>query len=82
MFKVYIIYSSIKDRFYIGQTDDLERRLTDHRIRKNLGTSDWVLKYFETFETRAEAMKRELEIKSKKRRSYLETLIKKENELD
>jgi putative endonuclease len=56
--------------------------LTDHRIRKNLGTSDWVLKYFETFETRAEAMKRELEIKSKKRRSYLETLIKKENELD
>ena len=80
MFKVYIIYSSIKDRFYIGQTDDLERRLTDHRIRKNLGTSDWVLKYFETFETRAEAMKRKLEIKSKKRRSYLETLIKKENE--
>jgi putative endonuclease len=76
MFKVYILYSVIKDKYYVGQTEDLERRLAVHNMRNNMGTSDWELKYYESFETRSEAMKRESEIKSKKRRSYLEGLIK------
>jgi putative endonuclease len=76
MFKVYILYSVIKDKYYVGQTEDLERRLAVHNMRNNMGTSDWKLKYYESFETRSEAMKRESEIKSKKRRSYLEGLIK------
>ena len=75
MFYVYIIYSKIKDKYYIGQTSNLENRLETHRIRKNLGANDWVLKYSETFATRSEAMKRELEIKNKKRRAYIEGLI-------
>ena len=78
MFKVYILYSAKKDKYYVGQTEDLERRLVEHNLRKNLGASDWELKYYESFETRSDAMKREFEIKSKKRRSYLEGLIKNE----
>ena len=75
MFYVYIIYSQSKDKYYIGQTSDLKNRLETHCVRKNLGANDWILKYSETFETRSEAVKRELEIKNKKRRAYIEGLI-------
>ncbi len=37
----------------------------------------WRLVYFEMFETRTEAIKRENEIKSKKSRKYIEVLISK-----
>ena len=74
-FYVYIIYSSSKDRYYIGQTEDLSTRVQEHNQRENLGANDWILKYSEEFDSRSEAMKRELEIKSKKRRAYIEGLI-------
>jgi putative endonuclease len=72
---VYILYSAQKDKYYIGQTEDVDRRLQEHNIRKNLGADDWVLKYKEVFDSRGEAVKRELEIKNKKKRSYIERLI-------
>jgi len=75
---VYIIYSLSKDRYYVGQTQDLEKRLADHhssRSKFTKQTKDWVLVYFEEFVTRSEAVKRELEIKSKKGRKYIEYLI-------
>ncbi len=72
---VYILYSPTKDKYYIGQTEDMERRVEPHNLRKNLGANDWQLKYFEQYETRSEAVRRESEIKSKKRRAYLEHLI-------
>ena len=72
---VYILYSAQKDKYYIGQTEDVERRLQEHNIRKNLGADDWVLRYKEVFDSSGDAMKRELEIKSKKKRSYIERLI-------
>ena len=72
---VYIIYSAKANKYYIGQTEHLEVRIEEHRIKKNLGVNDWVLKYSEEFLTRSEAMKREYEIKKKKTRSYLEWLI-------
>lgn len=77
-YSVYILYSASKDRYYIGHTEEVQKRIAEHRMRKNLGAEDWVLKYLEHFETRSEAMKRELEIKNKKRRSYIEALIVKE----
>ena len=75
LFFVYIIYSADKDKYYIGQSENLEKRLAEHILRKNLGAKDWQIKYFETFETRSDAVKRELEIKRKKRKSYIEALI-------
>ncbi len=77
-YSVYILYSALKDRYYVGHTEDVQRRIEEHNLRKNLSASDWVIKYLEKFETRGEAMKRELEIKNKKRRSYIESLIVKE----
>jgi putative endonuclease len=78
-FYLYIIYSPSADKFYVGHTDDLDRRLFEHnsgqtRYTSNIA-SDWRVMYRETFPTRSDAMKREREIKSKKKRSYIEWLI-------
>jgi putative endonuclease len=75
-FCVYIIYSPSIDKYYVGHTENLNKRIEEHRLKKNLGANDWLLKYSETFFTRSEAMVREVEIKKKKRRTYLEWLIK------
>jgi putative endonuclease len=71
----YIIYSGKIDKYYIGHTIDLENRILEHCVRRNLGADDWTLKHFETFNSRSDAMKRESEIKKKKKRSYIEQIL-------
>ena len=78
MFSVYILYSLQIDSYYVGQTDDIERRLISHNSGLSSYTSranDWKLVYSEKFETRTEARKRENEIKRKKSRKYIEALV-------
>ena len=73
---VYIIYSKQRDRFYIGQTQDVTQRIQQHRIRRNLGTDDWELVHQEVFLTRADAMRREASIKARKSRKFIQSLCK------
>jgi putative endonuclease len=78
IFFVYIIYSPLLDKYYVGYTSDLEKRLFEHNSGISEFTSqkaDWQLKYTEEFPDRASAMKREKEIKKKKSRKYIEWLI-------
>jgi putative endonuclease len=78
LFFVYIIYSSSLDKYYIGYTTDLTKRLYEHNTGISVYTSkasDWVLKYQEFFPKRELAMKREKEIKNKKSRKYIDWLI-------
>jgi putative endonuclease len=78
MFKVYIIYSAFLDRYYVGSTANIEDRLFRHKNSGSKSTksaSDWELVYSEEFDTRSEAVMREREIKGKKSRKYLESLI-------
>ncbi|MCP2028031.1 putative endonuclease [Flavobacterium sp. HSC-32F16] len=78
MFYIYIIYSKTLDKYYIGSCQDIERRLQDHLNGRSTFTKtakDWELKYFETFLTRSEACRRELQIKKMKSRKYIENLI-------
>ena len=78
MYIVYIIYSKKVDQYYIGQTSNIENRLSNHNNSGSKSTkkaSDWVLKYAEELQTRGDAMKRELEIKKKKSRKFIEKLI-------
>ena len=67
-FYVYIL-ESLKDRtFYIGQTNNLKDRVQRHNkglIKSTQYKKPYRLCYFEEFETRAEAMYREWEIKKK-----------------
>jgi putative endonuclease len=79
MYFVYILYSVKLDRYYIGQTDDLEKRIKSHELGLSKYTSvadDWKKVYSKQFETRTEALKREQQIKRKKSRIYIEWLIK------
>jgi putative endonuclease len=77
-FVVYILQSQTTSRYYIGQTKNLSARLTYHNANyskalKNRGP--WILVYSETFTSRSAAMRRELEIKRQKDRSYIERLV-------
>jgi putative endonuclease len=77
-FFVYILQSRKDFSFYIGQTNDLDVRVSKHNDGLSKYTSSklpWVLVYFEKLETRSDALKREREIKSKKSRKYIEALI-------
>lgn len=69
MFKVYIIKSTSKKRYYIGHTENIERRLQEHNTGKNKSTkayAPWLLVYFEPYATKNEAYRREMQIKSYK----------------
>ena len=66
---VYVLKSIEKSRYYIGHTSNLERRISDHNKGKTRSTKaykPWELVYFEEFESRSDAYKREMEIKSYK----------------
>jgi putative endonuclease len=78
MYHLYIIYSQKLDRYYVGYTADVALRLEQHNNGLSTYTSkasDWVLMYKEAFASREEAHKRELAIKKKKSRRYIEWLI-------
>ena len=78
IFYVYIL-QSIKDfSFYIGQCDDLDKRMSKHSDSMSKYTKSKLplrLIYFENFSTRKAAIQREKEIKLKKSRKYIESLI-------
>jgi putative endonuclease len=67
MFYVYILYSERCDRYYIGQTADLEVRLSRHNGKLEKSTSPyvpWIMVCFITKETRSDAMILETKLKN------------------
>jgi putative endonuclease len=66
-FFVYILKSDRFNRYYIGQSENLTSRLTEHNAGKVFSTKPyrpWRILYFEAFHTRTEAIKREHFLKS------------------
>lgn len=78
MFTVYILRTN-KNTLYVGQTNDLEKRLKLHRDKKGSKYlrmfKSFELIYKEEYKTRSEALKREIEIK-KLNKKQKETLTK------
>ena len=78
LFHVYLLFSESKNRYYIGHSSDLEARLIRHN-QKSKGftgnTNDWKVVYTEQYNTKEEAQKRELQIKSWKSRTKIQELI-------
>jgi putative endonuclease len=75
---VYIIQSKVDGTYYVGQTEDVRRRLQWHNEGKSKYTKPkipWEVMYVEEFNTRREAIRRERKIKRKKSRKYIEWLI-------
>jgi len=76
-FTVYVIQSVAGQR-YIGQTKDLQRRLTEHnqsRSRWTKRSSQWQLIYHEDFNDRTSAVRRERYLKSGAGREWLRKLL-------
>ncbi|TYA75033.1 GIY-YIG nuclease family protein [Seonamhaeicola marinus] len=67
MMLVYVLRSEKDGRFYVGMTSNIERRLEEHnkgRTKSTKGYRPWKLFFFERFDTRLEARKREKYLKS------------------
>ena len=77
-FYVYVLQSLKDFSFYIGQCDDLDRRMSKHfdgLSKYSASKRPLRLVYFEMFPSRSEAIKREKAIKNQKSRKYIESLI-------
>lgn len=77
MYYVYVLQNELNAQFYVGQTNNLMDRIKRHNEGRSKYTKDkgkWDLYYFEKYQTRSEALKREQEIKSKKSKNYIEEL--------
>lgn len=81
-FIFYILFSKIKNRFYIGFTANLEERVIRHNQKSKGFTgnvNDWEIVYTENYTTKGEAHKRELQIKAWKSRIKIQELISKKD---
>ena len=73
LYYVYVLYSEKVNKYYVGQTNNVEVRIEQHNTRNERYTSNkgpWKLIYKEEVECRAEAMKREKFWKTGKGREY------------
>ena len=78
MYTLYILHSKSLDKYYVGYTNDLMRRLNEHNRIKGKFTDvgiPWVLVYKETYVTKKIAMDREKLIKSKKSKKFIIELV-------
>jgi len=69
MYKVYILKSLENNRYYVGHTRDIEERLFRHNNGKVKSTKfyrPWEVIHEENYNSKSDAYKRELEIKSYK----------------
>ncbi|TSA44493.1 GIY-YIG nuclease family protein [bacterium] len=79
MYYVYVIKSLEYGTRYVGSSDNILRRVSEHNLGKcryTSGRKPWKLVYKEKFETRSEAMKRERFLKSGQGRKWLDDNLK------
>ncbi|MBI4132396.1 MAG: GIY-YIG nuclease family protein [Candidatus Sungbacteria bacterium] len=79
MHTVYVLYSRVGRKYYIGRTADLERRIAQHNGEDAKGWTrrfqPWELRHAEEFTTRTEALRREYYLKSLKNPERLRQYI-------
>ena len=65
MFYVYVLKEMERERFYIGSTGDLRKRLSEHNQSENQSTRNrqWQVVYYEAYLTESAARKREHQLK-------------------
>ena len=76
---LYILQSIKDDSYYVGSTQDVASRLERHNQGRSLYTKTkrpWKLIYQEEYPDRSSAVKREIEIKRKKKLTYIDQLIR------
>ena len=85
MFTTYALYSPDHEKIYIGYSSDLDARMLSHNKRGKKGWTikyrPWEVVYSQEFTTKAEAMKREKELKSAKGRAFIWEIIEKKYDM-
>jgi putative endonuclease len=74
---VYIIESLQDHSFYIGYSENLENRLKQHNNGESIYTSrkiPWKLVYYEEFESKSSAIKRERFLKKQRNSNFYRSL--------
>ena len=87
MFLVYILKSVKAESYYVGQTDNLERRIQEHNF---LSTDSYTSKFrpweivaqINCGDTRGDALKVERYIKRQKRKAFIQIVIEKQQDED
>jgi putative endonuclease len=77
LFYVYVLRSLRNGRLYIGQTEDVARRVEEHNAGRSLATKyqrPYKLEYFEFYSTRTAALARERFLKCGKGREQLKKM--------
>jgi putative endonuclease len=67
MFTVYFLYSQSYDRYYVGVTGELNKRLSQHNSGQSKSTKPflpWLVVYTEQYQDKQAAYKREFFLKS------------------
>ncbi|MEK7510214.1 MAG: GIY-YIG nuclease family protein [Patescibacteria group bacterium] len=79
MYYVYALYTELQDKFYIGLTSDLKRRIAEHKrgtTRTTHRLNNWRLIYYEACISRRDAEHREKQLKTGFGRGYLRKRLK------
>lgn len=79
MYYVYVLLSQKDNKFYIGFTGELKRRLKEHNSGKNTSTKSrrpLKLIYYEAHLSQADAMRRERYFKTTKGKSTLKQMLR------
>ncbi|MBI2438241.1 MAG: GIY-YIG nuclease family protein [Lentisphaerae bacterium] len=77
VFYVYILNSQKTGRYYVGSTQNIEKRVQEHNEGKTPSTRSgvpWELVRVGRFESRSEAIRQERRIKLRRISRYLESL--------
>jgi putative endonuclease len=78
-FYVYVLESRIRNRLYIGYTENLVRRVKEHNLGLNQSTKPykpWTLVYYEACRNQQDAKRREMYFKSSQGGRLLRSRLK------
>lgn len=78
MYYVYAISSKIKKYIYVGLTNDIKRRFSEHNRGKERTTKSYcpfILIYLQKFNTRVQARNREKYLKSGVGKEFLKCIV-------
>jgi len=76
---LYVLLSQKDGKFYIGSTNDLKRRIAEHRQGKNISTSKRLplkLIFYEAYPTKSDAERRESYFKTAKGKTTLKQMLR------
>lgn len=78
-FYVYVLQSKIKDFIYVGFTQNLKKRFSEHNNKEELSTKHYVpfeLIFYEAYQNEKDAKRREKYFKTTKGKTTLKAMLR------